>query len=899
MIISKPFQSIRLILVILIPYVIQAQNDKSLSGEIIDEDGVYVESANVLLMKNDNVILSFSISDKFGKFDINISSIQNIDSLYLEVQHVAFNKVRRVISSKNSIYDFQLTAKLNYLEEVLIRDKPLAERLGDTLIYNVQKFARDEDRSISDVLRRMPGITVAGDGTIYYNNEEIDNLYIHGDDLMAGKYGLATKVINKEYIISVDVIRNHQPIKVLQEKLLSNKTSINLRLKDENKLKLSSQVKFGAGFPEQYDLAFTPILLNKKIKFINQVAANNSGIDYRIDFEELGNQNMLSRLQNDDISFSLSQGTVGQPDLPKEDYYINNSSSINFNNLYTFRNGLKVRLNIQGLIDKNRFLYTNEIINYTGSDTLIFFENQNVVNKPNIIHSSINFMKNEENYFFNNNLKINYNQDDSYSNLNFNSNSFSQNLNIDEFSISNDFSYIPELNANGIAEVRLFTKFSNKDDNLVIGDGYQLPVLNIEQEYTKVEQKLDLPSIYIDGSLSYRIPSNFINQNYKIGYIKEKRELNSNLILNSSGDSFLYSEDSSNALNWKKDKIYFISEFSLETDKIRASLNLPINYQSINYSQDEYALDNIENDLFFNPSATFQYNFDLEKRLTLNYSHETNFGDISQIFRGIILQNYRTLISNNSNLQKSEDDSFDLKYSLENSALLMFFNGGFTYRNLKFDNIRSYTIEDNIIKSNLLPLENRQNEIGLSIGMSKYLFKLKAKISLNARLNQSSSENIVNDRLVPFKSNNIFLNSNFSKSFLDIFVLDYSPKAIWNFSELLASEAGSSPEIISYNTFRFEQNLNLTITPAKLWDLEIDSNYLLVDQNNFNSNQYLLFNLNFTRRFKKNKFDLSLDITNLFNVSEYRLLSISQNQQIDSNYQLRGRMIIGRLNWYF
>tara|TARA_R100000935_G_scaffold45914_1_gene69099 strand:- start:3968 stop:6664 length:2697 start_codon:yes stop_codon:yes gene_type:complete len=898
MITTKQLFYLNSLIFILIPFVGFTQN-RTLSGEIINDEGAYIESANVLLVKSDNVILSFSISDKFGQFEIDVSSIQNTDSLYLEVQHVAYDKERRIISAKNAIYNFRLSPKLNALEEVLIREKPLAERFGDTLIYNVQKFSRKEDRSIGDVLRRMPGITVAVDGTIYYNNEEIENLYIHGDDLMAGKYGLATRVINKEDIISVDVIRNHQPIKVLQDKILSDRTSIDLRLKDENKLKLSAQATLGAGLPKQYDINFTPILLNKKVKFINQIASNNSGIDYRIDFKELGTENMLSSLQNDDISFSLSQGTVEQPDLSTKDFYINNSSSINFNNLYTYKSGLKIRLNIQGLIDKNRLLYTNEIINYTGSDTLLFFENQHVVNKPKIISSSINLMKNKESYFFNNDLKINYNKNDNYSNLIFNNESFTQNLKQDQFKISNDFSFIPELTHNGIAEIRLFSEISKKEDRLNINEDYRLNLSDIEQEYSNVKQKLKLPSIYINGSLSYKIPSNFINQDYRIGYIKEKRELNSNLFLNSAGGLFLYSGDSGNELNWENDKIYFISKLSLNTDKVRASLNLPINYQTINYFQDEYTLDKVKNNLFLNPSATFQYNFDLEKRLTLNYSHETNFGDISQIFRGIILQNYRTLISNNSNLQKSEEDFFDLKYSLENSATLMFFNGGLNYRKIKLDNIRSYTIEDNIIKSILLPLENMQNDTGLSIGMSKYLFKLKTKISLDARLNHSTSENIVNDRLAPFKSNSIFLNSNFSKSFFDIFVIDYSPKAIWNFSKFSSIENNLSDQSISYNTLRFEQNLNLTITPAKLWDLEIDSNYLLVDQNNFNSNEYLLFNLNFKHRFENNRFDLSLDITNLFDVGEYRLLSISQNQQINSNYQLRGRMIIGRLNWYF
>lgn len=875
-----------------------SSQENELSGEILDEKGGNLESANVLLMTKDNIILSFSISDKFGRFTIDASSAQGFDSLFLEVQHVAYEEERRLISENKSIYNFKLTPKLNTLEEVIIEDKPLAKRLGDTLIYNVQKFAKNEDRSIGDVLRRMPGILVASDGTIYYNNEEIENLYIHGDDLMAGKYGLATKVINKEDIVSVDVLRNHQPIKVLQDKLFSNRTSINLKLKDENKLKISAQAKLGLGIPEQYDVAFTPILLNKKVKFINQVASNNSGIDYRMDFKELGSKNMLSKLDNENMLFSLSQGTVGPPDLPTKDYYINTSSSINLNNLYTFKNGLKLRLNLQGLLDKNTLNYSNEIINYTGNDTVIFFENQNVVNRPNILLSSINLMKNEDDYFFNNNFKINYNLNKNRSDLNFNSESFSQTLKQDEIQISNDFSFIPQLRTNGIAEIRLLTEFNNKADRLDIGNDYQIPIAQGPQEYSGVRQELDLPSVYINGSLSYKIPSEFITQDYRIGYIRENRELNSGLFLKSDNTFIIYPENSTNNVEWDKNRFYFDSEFNFETDKIRASLSLPINYQTIHCLEIGYDLENTDRDLFFNPNAIFQYMFSVEKRLTLNYSHQTNFGNISQVFPGNILQNYRTVISNDSNLQKLAEDSFSLSYNLENSATLLFFNGGLTFRNLRSDNIRTYAIEDDLIVSNLLPFENEQTDWGLRLGLSKYLFKFKTKFSLDTRINHSTFENILNEKLVPVRANSIFLNSNFSKSFFDLLTFDYSPRAIWNFSKFSSNEDAMIEEV-SYNTFRFEQNLNLTLTPTELLDIKVNSNYILIDQNDLPQNDYLLFNLNLQHRFKGNKFDLNLDVTNLFNVREYRLLNFTQNQQINSNYQLRGRMIIGRINWYF
>jgi outer membrane receptor for Fe3+-dicitrate len=42
------------------------------------------------------------------------------------------------------------------------------EKYGDTLQYLVSAFARQDDRSIEDVLKRMPGIEVKENGQITY-----------------------------------------------------------------------------------------------------------------------------------------------------------------------------------------------------------------------------------------------------------------------------------------------------------------------------------------------------------------------------------------------------------------------------------------------------------------------------------------------------------------------------------------------------------------------------------------------------------------------------------------------------------------------------------------------------------------------------------------------------------
>lgn len=876
----------------------QAQS-KIIIGEVLDENDKPLSNVNITLINKNGAILAFSISDHTGHFEMDISSFEKNEILYLEVHYLGYKKERQLIADKQSKFNFRLKPDITQLDEVLIKDKPLVERSKDTLKFNVNKFAKEEDRSIGDVLNRMPGINIGVDGTIYYNNEKIDNLYIHGDDLMAGKYGLATRAIKKEDILSVDIIKNHQPIKVLKDKMLSDKTAINLVLKDEDSYKLSAQAKLGFGSPEQYDISLTPIMLNKRVKILNSIAANNSGTDYRVDFKELGNQNMLSNIKSEKVNFSLSQGTVTSPDLPTQDYYINNSASLNLNNIYTFTNNLQIRLNIQGLVDKNTISYNNELINYSINDTISFNEEQNVINRPKILNSSINLSKNEENYFFNNNFSLNFHDQANSSSLIFNDDSFSQRLSIYDFSIMNDFNWIPKINRKGIFEVRLLTEYNRRKNKLELSDGYQLPTPQTNEDYNNVKQTFELPTFYINGFVSYKLPMTDIKQDYSLGYVREDRIFKSSLSSVNSDEQLILGENYTNSLNWKKNRYYFTSELSFKNNKIRALINLPLFYQSINYFQEEYQLNETEARFYFNPSVNFQYAFNLEKRLDFNYSHETNFGDLSHIFRGIVLQNYRNLLSNSANLQTSNINLLSLKYNSENAAELLFFNVGLNYEYLKTNNVISYSIEDDVIESKVLPLENSQNRLYLDFGVSKYIFALKTKFSLKTQLSQSNFRNVINDELVPFQANNVSLSSNFSKSFFEIFSLDYNPKASWNFSKLEPINDNTASESTTFNTFRFEQNLNLTLSPNYKWNIIFNSNYISISQNDNSKNNFFLLNLNFRYDLRKKGFEFGLDMTNLFDVDKYRLYTISENQQNNSNFQLRGRMIIARLDWYF
>ena len=85
---------------------------------------------------------------------------------------------------------------------------------GDTLTYNVATFADQNDRNIGDVLARIPGFEVnKQNGQIKYEGKPISKFYIEGLDMLGDKYGIATNSLPQVDVGSVQVMRNHQPIR--------------------------------------------------------------------------------------------------------------------------------------------------------------------------------------------------------------------------------------------------------------------------------------------------------------------------------------------------------------------------------------------------------------------------------------------------------------------------------------------------------------------------------------------------------------------------------------------------------------------------------------------------------------------------------------------------------------
>jgi len=140
------------------------------------------------------------------------------------------------------------------LKEVTIKASKVREH-GDTLTYNVASFADQNDRSIGDVLARVPGFEVnKQNGQIMYEGKPISKFYIEGLDMLGGKYGVATNSLPQVDVGSVQVIKNHQPIRVLEDFTYTDDAAVNIRMKEGAKTRWVTSFNGGAGISHDMGL---------------------------------------------------------------------------------------------------------------------------------------------------------------------------------------------------------------------------------------------------------------------------------------------------------------------------------------------------------------------------------------------------------------------------------------------------------------------------------------------------------------------------------------------------------------------------------------------------------------------------------------------------------------------
>lgn len=236
------------------------QNNIIVEGLVVDTNKNLLFGATIVATKpNSNAILAYTSTNFKGLYKLNIKT--SLDSIDIKTSYIGFKTQVKTIATKSTSFSFTLQESDEELKEIIIKSTPISKK-GDTLNYAVSRFTTQKDRVIADVLKKMPGIEVLADGKILYQGKPILKYYIEGLDLLEGKYNLANNNIPVDEVSKVQILENHQPIRILDSLVFSENASLNIKLKNKTVFVTPTAIGVGAK-PFLHEVSVTPMAFAK------------------------------------------------------------------------------------------------------------------------------------------------------------------------------------------------------------------------------------------------------------------------------------------------------------------------------------------------------------------------------------------------------------------------------------------------------------------------------------------------------------------------------------------------------------------------------------------------------------------------------------------------------------
>ena len=194
-----------LVLIFSLGAVIAKSQDIALKGKVADKsDKSAIVGATVKLISlRDSSKIKLVVTDKSGNFVFNNL---NASGYRLFISFTGYEKVEQRVNlqaSNITPLSFSLAKMATDLSDVTVIAKAApARQKGDTTEYSANQFKVNPDATAEDIIKKLPGVTVAKDGTVTAMGEQVrkvtvDGKEFFGDDATAALKNLPASVIDK------------------------------------------------------------------------------------------------------------------------------------------------------------------------------------------------------------------------------------------------------------------------------------------------------------------------------------------------------------------------------------------------------------------------------------------------------------------------------------------------------------------------------------------------------------------------------------------------------------------------------------------------------------------------------------------------------------------------------
>ncbi len=830
----------------------------NVTGTVIDrETDETLAGASVMIRDEAGKIRKFSTSKANGSFTI---SIADISGCRIEATMIGFEKKSVSLDSIELPARIYLSPGSIKLKEVAIKADRIREQ-GDTVSYTVGAFAQKQDRSIGDVLKRMPGIDVEQNGRIKYQGEDINRFYIEGSDLLGGKYGIATNGINHDDVGAVEVMENHQPMQVLSGISFSDKAAINLKLKNKAKATWSIHGSASGGYSGQPEGALWngelfAMAVMPSFQSIMTIKGNNTGANLSAQTTDF-----FANRRSTDLSRYINIGLPGTASLQEKRTLFNRSAMISGNSLWKTGSGeLKAQIDYAF----NRIIsHAANITTYILNDgNRIITEERDGRDRNHALSGKLIYESNRKTAYINNTLQTNIDWDNVSLRMS-GSIPNQQSASLPDYYLANRFKMIKRFSGKHLITFQSINEWESLPQTLSVGsDGRNL------------RQHIGDHAFFTQESAAYAFSFKGITISLEGGLKGYLRKMDSEGSIGPDRQEETLSWE--NVVNTNYLTLYATPKLEYWIKRVSLTLNAPLSYAR--YSFDKAIADRQE--IYFSPSLSMNWKPNNRIQLGIRGGTGRSPMPLNMIHSGMLMTDYRTFNQGTDDFYTTTSQNLSANLSYKHTRMGLFGNAfashGWSHR--------PYTMVQQLVGDYAVysysPAKSNGQSLMLNGKIGKTLDFIRGSMSLSGRYQHftshliSENENVASNRKIWSIAGSI--NGTPARWLSIAYSIDLS-------ASRLAMNGYRNPWLRT-----LQNELQLTIIPHRKWEWSIMGEHY---HNEITYNQYkniLMVDTKLVFRLSK-RVEMSALLSNILNHKTYSYTTYNALGSFESQRQLRGR----------
>ena len=825
-----------------------------ISGKVINEKKETLESAFITIRYvSGERIIAFTQTSETGSFELKKDIEIHPDSLELNVTCLGYAPQTFRIPDNSKPLLIELKETSIELKEVTVSAQKIFQR-NDTITYIVSAFSSNEDRTIGDVLRKMPGIEVLPTGEIKYQGQSLNKFYIEGSDLLGGRYGLATNNISHTNVARVEIMENHQPIRALLNLVFSDAPAMNIILDENVKSRWAGAVKAGVGIPKLWISETSAMKFNPKTQTLNTYKGNNTGNEYfemnvfisPSDFSPIATAQLPSYIQ---VSPSVAS------DIGSSRSTFNRTNNLTSNNLVKIKKDVDLISELTCSFDRRESEYISQTTYFLGNEQIsIEDKTENATNFTRAFTGSIRLKSNQQRYYLNNHLNFSYDRNEPDINT-IGSYQNHQTAGIENRKVSNDFDILRRTE-NNFFTFRSGNEYISKPQFLEVAKNGLMPV----------RENIGLSSFNSNNSFAYSIKIGKARIQTQTGLLYRHKQIENER------------NDVANSLNTDKLKLDFTPRVDFDLYDFHFSLSGVLFYQYLSLES--------QKSHFYGVNPIFSMNWTISSRLKTgaNLSYSKELPDENLFYFGNIMNNYRNLTAGYIDFSTGKSLIYSTNIEYKDVIKTFFADLKFTLLKRHQTKVSGQDFDGDCILNYLYP-GNQTTEIFSVFGsLSKGVKFISGVASFYPAFIRSKSSISRNSIKIPYFSDSYILRGNVNSK------LNKKSNVIY---EVSYSHSKNQMEYnrLYFSSNRLSESFKVTYSPLKLLQMSYTLDHYC---NELASNHYknFIFSDISISFLPGNRWEFVCSVKNIFNERTYSYFIENELTSFYRSYTIRPRNIL-------